>query len=227
MIRKMSGFTLIELLVVVAIIAILAPIAVPNFLEAQMRAKVSRSLAVMRSIVTAMEAYRVDNNDVLVPDYPDVPMPGDGMNWWGFVPASLTTPVSYMTAVPIMTFLAVNDSDVVDLAVETWVYFMGGTPSNLPYTYAYDVGIFTGTQQVTAHGIPDSTPTMFRTTLSPWRTRLPTSFGPVASTASTPLCGARATSMTPPTLPPVPGTSLASVQELQMPAVSKRSVGSG
>ncbi len=59
---KTRGFTLIELLIVVAIIAILAAIAVPNFLEAQTRSKVSRSKADMRSLATAIEAYIVDNN---------------------------------------------------------------------------------------------------------------------------------------------------------------------
>ena len=56
------AFTLIELLIVVAIIAILAAIAVPNFLEAQVRSKVSRCKADMRSVATAIESYRVDNN---------------------------------------------------------------------------------------------------------------------------------------------------------------------
>lgn len=57
-----KGFTLIELLIVVAIIAILAAIAVPNFLEAQVRSKVSRAKADQRSLATAIEAYFVDNN---------------------------------------------------------------------------------------------------------------------------------------------------------------------
>jgi prepilin-type N-terminal cleavage/methylation domain-containing protein len=56
------GFTLIELLIVVAIIAILAAIAVPNFLEAQTRSKVSRVKADLRTLTTAVEAYYVDNN---------------------------------------------------------------------------------------------------------------------------------------------------------------------
>ncbi len=56
------AFTLIELLIVVAIIAILAAIAVPNFLETQTRAKISRVKADMRTFATALEAYAVDFN---------------------------------------------------------------------------------------------------------------------------------------------------------------------
>ncbi len=56
------AFTLIELLIVVAIIAILAAIAVPNFLEAQVRAKVSRAKADLRTLATALEAYATDWN---------------------------------------------------------------------------------------------------------------------------------------------------------------------
>ncbi|MGI6458320.1 MAG: prepilin-type N-terminal cleavage/methylation domain-containing protein [bacterium] len=52
-----SAFTLIELLIVVAIIGILAAIAVPNFLNAQIRAKVSKTESEMRSFVTAQEMY--------------------------------------------------------------------------------------------------------------------------------------------------------------------------
>lgn len=106
MITRLKGFTLIELLIVVAIIAILAAIAVPNFLEAQVRAKIGRAKADMRSVATAMESFRMDNNDYPldsnyyfepwgrhpkkqpVPPYPDILL------------FSLTTPVAYMTAIP-------------------------------------------------------------------------------------------------------------------------------
>ena len=51
----------------------LAAIAVPNFLEAQMRAKTSRLLAGWRSLITALEAYRVDFNLYINPYYPGEP----------------------------------------------------------------------------------------------------------------------------------------------------------
>lgn len=54
------GVTLIELLIVVSIIAILATVAVPNFLEAQTRAKVARVLSDTRTMQVAVESYAAD-----------------------------------------------------------------------------------------------------------------------------------------------------------------------
>jgi len=60
--RRQRGFTLIELLIVVAIIGIIAAIAIPNLLNAINRGRQKRSMADMRSIATAVEAYAVDNS---------------------------------------------------------------------------------------------------------------------------------------------------------------------
>lgn len=60
--RSKRGFTLIELLIVVAIIGIIVAIAIPNLLNAIQRAKQKRTMADMRAIGTAAEAYAVDFN---------------------------------------------------------------------------------------------------------------------------------------------------------------------
>ena len=61
--RTVVGFTLIELLIVVAIIGILAAIAIPNFLNAQTRAKVARVQADFNTLGVGLEAYHVDENN--------------------------------------------------------------------------------------------------------------------------------------------------------------------
>ncbi len=63
LLRKKDGFTLIELLIVVAIIGIIAGIAIPNFLGARTKARVTRAFADMRALADALEMYYVDNTE--------------------------------------------------------------------------------------------------------------------------------------------------------------------
>jgi prepilin-type N-terminal cleavage/methylation domain-containing protein len=105
---KNRAFTLIELLIVVAIIAILAAIAVPNFLEAQTRAKVSRAKADMRAMATAVESYAVDANkypfyhNALDPGFPSYNRTAPGSlaaeRFEFRLPDRITTPVAYVTS---------------------------------------------------------------------------------------------------------------------------------
>jgi len=98
--KKSNAFTLIELLIVVAIIAILAAIAVPNFLEAQTRAKVTRVKADMRTLVVGLESYRVDNNRY-VREHREPAIYGDaqidGENCYSVPYFTLSTPIAYLS----------------------------------------------------------------------------------------------------------------------------------
>ncbi len=93
------AFTLIELLIVVAIIGILAAIAVPNFLNAQIRSKLAKVQADHKAISTALEAYFIDQNSYPGDHDLDRYMAGeDGL-------FHLTTPISYMSSLPTDPFV--------------------------------------------------------------------------------------------------------------------------
>ncbi|MFN3699747.1 MAG: type II secretion system protein, partial [Dictyoglomus sp.] len=59
--RREKGFTLIELMVVIVIIAILAAVALPNFMGATERARESAVRSAIKTIQTALEMYATDN----------------------------------------------------------------------------------------------------------------------------------------------------------------------
>ncbi len=128
------GFTLIELLIVVAIIAILAAIAVPNFLEARVRSQVSRVQADLRSIATALESYRVDN-----PFYPPTPfVSGGDAGMLRVIPNQLSTPIAYITTASLEDpFIKPNLGDFEGLSRAGNVVQYTGSPS-LPLDPGFD-----------------------------------------------------------------------------------------
>ncbi len=107
-VKRSRAFTLIELLIVVAIIAILAAIAVPNFLEAQVRSKVSRVHSDLRTLATACESYTIDHNrpPLGMVEYALATGATTTERWRCYV--VLTTPIAYLTSLLVDPFPAKN-----------------------------------------------------------------------------------------------------------------------
>jgi len=62
--RKRKGFTLVEIMIVVAIIALLATIAVPNFLRVRKRSQATRILEELRLIEGAKDQWALERNQL-------------------------------------------------------------------------------------------------------------------------------------------------------------------
>lgn len=115
--RPTRAFTLIELLIVIAIILILIAIALPNFLEAQVRAKVTKAAGDMRALGQAVESFRIDHSFLLIdmwddntpigaeyllttPPFKDIADPSPNTRLMFDVMAPLTSPVQYIGEIP-------------------------------------------------------------------------------------------------------------------------------
>ncbi len=113
--KQRLGFTLIELLIVVAVIGILAAIAIPNFLNAQIRAQVARVQSELKTIAFAFEQYQLDHGG-----FPPIrATSGNGYIGYRF----LTTPLPYLKSMMAEPF--------VPLDIEGFAFSSGLSPD--PY----------------------------------------------------------------------------------------------
>ena len=134
---KRCGFTLIELLIVVAIIGILAAIAVPNFLNAQLRAQIAKCVAEMKMFEDAYSMYALDNGGSSPPH----------CGHWAGQNKYLTTPVSYVGAIPRDPFQPKNAYAVGSMEWSFGEYHADWFPAVAPERLRQDANLYNRAKQ--------------------------------------------------------------------------------
>ncbi|MCA9412846.1 MAG: hypothetical protein KC944_16650 [Candidatus Omnitrophica bacterium] len=153
------GFTMIELTMVGITITILIAIALPNFLEAQIRAKVTASETDLALLGASLEEYYIEYRSY-PPNVADSNGEGglvgdNNPNLRGAALVVLTTPVSYLSVLPVDDFItekyerntydyvdftgwtgsAISRSSVVEGEQGSAAYVLVGIGPNLEYEF--------------------------------------------------------------------------------------------
>ncbi len=141
-VRPRKAFTLIELLIVVATISVLGGIAVPVFLEAQTRTRVSRARADMRMVALGMETFFIDHGSYPKPDDQNgVVIPGASFAvdpYDSRVPSALTTPISYLDVRLSDPFVHTGSLENQSYLLYTKEYFVGAVGEEPYWQYLKD-----------------------------------------------------------------------------------------
>jgi len=141
---KAGRFTWTELFIVVVILAILAAIAVPNFLESARRSPYSKVRSDHRDLAVAIEAYFLDNNSYPagrhILEYGNLDTPSNRrklaaaggellhtMEWGRAGTHGLTTPVAYVETLPPDRFAPVEKLPFAYYTDQVgWIFFSAG-----------------------------------------------------------------------------------------------------
>ncbi len=134
--RKQEGFTLIELMIVVAIIGILAAIAIPNFLQYQLKSRQSEAKTNLMAIKTSEVAFQAEQGCYVGVPPEGVIAPAAGTKTvsfiWGAGTPGRVPPTAWCSgAGAFTTALAFND-----------IGFRA--TGNVNYTYAADAVLLVG-----------------------------------------------------------------------------------
>ena len=112
------GFTLVEIMIVIAIIALLATVAMPNYLRSRKRSQATEILEDLRLIDSAVDQYALEyskimGNSVSWPDVQNYLKPGSRLYASGgadILGNAFTMPtVDTAPKVPAATFAALSD----------------------------------------------------------------------------------------------------------------------
>lgn len=142
--RKSKGFTLIELMVVIVIIGILVAIALPNFISAQDRAKISSVKANAHTVQTMLETYAVDYQGKYPTNRTELYNGANSTNnYWKELKNPFTAATSANSVTEIGTIVPATNGPTAAGAAAGVVYYnpLTGTPITKYWIYGGDKAV--------------------------------------------------------------------------------------